>query len=492
MGGKYLVQSRAGRGGMARIYRAEQQPLGRTVALKVLIAPRNAEENDPLFHRRFFQEAATIARLKHPNTVTIFDYGHEAELDLYYMVMEFVEGRTLHEVIRGDGPLLPARALRIAHDIARSLQEAHAQGIVHRDLKPSNIMLVETVDGEQVKVLDFGIAKVLQHDAENLTMDDRIVGSPRYMSPEQIRHHAIDGRSDLYSLGVVLYEMVAGTPPFGGDKTLDTLISHLNDPVPALGSRSPYEIPPRLETFVQSLLAKDRDQRPADVAGLRTELRAVLQELADVPTDSGAMIGPAVSGARKLPDPTVESQPTMSRPEVASEGGRSRLWPAMLVGGLAGALAIVALLAGGAWWVSSGAGPEEPAAVAAAPARAPVEPAPAAAPRASAVKVSSTPPGAEVWQGTTLRGVTPIELAHVEGEPPLELELRSAGHEPQKVAHPWSAETSELAVTLKALPAPSPAPKAAPKAQPAKPRPVARPAPAKKPEPGDMDIVNSR
>ncbi|MBM4365061.1 MAG: protein kinase, partial [Deltaproteobacteria bacterium] len=272
---KYRVIDLVARGGMGRIYRAEQAPLGREVALKILTRPvLGTNLDDVALEKRFLLEAATCARLRHPNTVTVFDYGaiDIAGEQTFYMVMEFVRGRTVSQAIRAEGPFSPARTVRVAHEICRSLREAHRAGIVHRDLKPSNVMLAQTEEGEAVKVLDFGVAKVMAEGAESLTTDGSFVGSPRYTAPEQVRQEQIDGRADLYALGVMMFEMLSGAPPFSSSEPVRTLLMHLNDPVPAL--HGPEGVPAPIEALVRRLLEKDPRARYADADAVILALRA--------------------------------------------------------------------------------------------------------------------------------------------------------------------------------------------------------------------------
>ncbi len=227
IGGKYRIESVLGRGGMGTIYVAEQQPLGRKVALKVLHPNLGgAGHEDPEFAKRFLLEAATLSQLAHPNIVVVHDYGSlEEDAASCFMVMELVDGQTINDVLR-QGHFDPLRALRITREIARALRAAHNLGVVHRDLKPSNVMLCAGPEGESVKVLDFGLVKVVRDDSEELTAEGRFLGSPRYMSPEQIQRLPMDGRSDLYSLGVILYRMLCGAVPFAGDQAVQTLMAH--------------------------------------------------------------------------------------------------------------------------------------------------------------------------------------------------------------------------------------------------------------------------
>jgi serine/threonine protein kinase len=274
IGGKYRIVSFIARGGMGSVYRAVQEPLGRSVALKTLRCPPTADNVDE-FQNRFLLEASTLARLRHPNTVIVFDYGTDAQVDGCYMVMEYIDGRPLNIVLQQEGPLAPVRALTIATEIARSLAEAHEAGIVHRDLKPSNIMIGQNHEGDVVKVVDFGIVKVSEGD-QQLTHADNMVGTPRYMSPEQIRGVPLDGRADLYALGVLLYHMIMGHPPFNKPTTAATLVAHLQDPVPDL---RPHAVPDAIATVIERLLEKEPEDRYATADAFRDAARAALREI---------------------------------------------------------------------------------------------------------------------------------------------------------------------------------------------------------------------
>jgi len=182
--GRFRIVSVIARGGMGKVYKAEQAPLGRVCALKVLM-PKYEGDKDPEFHKRFFLEAATAAKLSHPNTVTIFDYGIDEEI--YYIAMEYIEGRTLFRVLRDEGPFPESRTAHITRQICRALREAHGLGVIHRDLKPGNVLLSSHGDEKDyVKVLDFGLVKDVTGEKEDLTQQGLFMGSPKYMAPEQI------------------------------------------------------------------------------------------------------------------------------------------------------------------------------------------------------------------------------------------------------------------------------------------------------------------
>jgi len=345
---KYRILDLLGRGGMGRIYRAEQIPLGRLVAVKILgVDPEQAQRET--FRKRFFLEAATLAKLKHPNNVTVFDYGHLPAANTFYMVMEYVEGVTLSALLRQEGALEVSRALAIAYEVARGLAEAHDIGVVHRDLKPANIMVVPGDEGERVKVLDFGIVKDLSREGEQLTGEHRILGSPTYMAPEQIRCADVDARTDVYSLGVVLYKMLCGKPPFRGDSPVAVLWAHLNTVVPTLRAR--VEVPEDVEQIVSRCLAKEPAERFEDMKAFRLAVRGALEGLGISSTRPGATTFDTESSEVReqvLLAPTKAdeepSRDTFTLDAAAVPDKRERRW---LVPLLIGVLLVVVLLAGG-------------------------------------------------------------------------------------------------------------------------------------------------
>jgi len=230
--GRYRVVAPLARGGMGRLYRAVQENLGREIALKILDIQelRDSTGGDAAgkgFADRFFLEAASVAKLSHPNTVTVHDYGTMDD-GACFIAMELLHGRTLSELINADAPLAPRRAVRIALQVCASLAEAHAHGLVHRDLKPGNIMLIEHgADREFVKVLDFGLVK-RENEESDLTASGALVGTPKYMAPEQVTGDNVGQWSDVYALGAVLYHMLTGHPPFVGDSKFALLAAHMN------------------------------------------------------------------------------------------------------------------------------------------------------------------------------------------------------------------------------------------------------------------------
>src|SRR5215510_14086559 len=260
--GRFRIEREIGTGGMGTVYLATHLDLERPVAVKII---RREFEGDADVAERFLREARTMAKLRHPNAAMIFDAGNLPD-GRHFIVMEFVEGETLSEALAREGRLSPTRVVQIATQICDVLEEAHNLGIIHRDLKPSNIMLGE----RGVCVLDFGVAKVLASSAESTathasTGSGQIVGTPRYMSPEQCLGQRVGARSDLYSLGILLYEMLAGRPPFVDPLQSALLVKQATAPAPPL-PRLRQDIPRPLALAVHSLLAKRPDDRPRTAA----------------------------------------------------------------------------------------------------------------------------------------------------------------------------------------------------------------------------------
>ena len=271
--GKYTIIAKIGQGGWGGVYKAFQHSTKRVVALKVL---RADVAEDPSARRRFHQEAEAVSKLQHPNTVTMFDFG-ETPADVLFMAMEYVEGESLDALIAADGPLSPLRTVRICRQVALSLAEAHQHGIIHRDIKPLNIMLTE-VGGQKefVKVLDFGVAKLISSDI-TLTSTGSTFGTPEYMSPEQVQSRDIDHRSDLYSLGIILYEMLSGGPPFTGKSAVTVALAHARKKPPPL--EIDFEMPRSLSILLKRLLSKDASARPENAMNLADELKEIESEL---------------------------------------------------------------------------------------------------------------------------------------------------------------------------------------------------------------------
>ncbi|HMK12039.1 MAG TPA: Stk1 family PASTA domain-containing Ser/Thr kinase [Acidimicrobiales bacterium] len=316
---RYELQRRVGRGGMADVFLARDQLLDRPVALKVLF-PEFAQ--DPAFVERFRREAQAAANLNHPNIVSVYDWGEAA--GTYFIVMEYIDGRSLADVLRTEGRIRPDRAIDATIAIALALASAHTSGVVHRDIKPANILI--TRDG-QVKVADFGIARALNTAHEqDLTQAGSVMGTASYFSPEQAQGHQLDPRSDLYSLGVVLYEMLTGKPPFTGENPVAIAYKQVHEkPIPP--SQIVPTTPPGLEGITLQLLAKDPADRYANCGDLITDLRRVragkppLGAVAARGTTSenavtaaaAAAAAPAAAEATQTVDPTAY-QPTRVEP----------------------------------------------------------------------------------------------------------------------------------------------------------------------------------
>lgn len=269
IGDRYRVTGRIGGGGFGEVFRAFHVGTHENVAIKLL---RAEVQEQATATERFTSEARLCASLRHPNTVRVFDFGVTPEQDLY-LAMELLEGRPLEDLLSGGRSLQPRRAAHVAIQALKSLHEAHGKGVVHRDLKPDNIFVCD-IFGEKdfVKVIDFGIAKVMEEQrATTLTQTGVIIGTPHYMSPEQIQGLELDGRSDLYALGCVLYRMLTGRLPFAGSTSLATIMQHLNAPPVAPRSLAPA-LDGELERIVMSALEKKPDQRFADAQDMRERL----------------------------------------------------------------------------------------------------------------------------------------------------------------------------------------------------------------------------
>ncbi len=297
---KYRIESKLGEGGMGAVYRATRLMIGDEVAIKVL---HSAQVSDSQAIERFRREAQAAARLKHPNVVTIHDFG-VSNKNLVYLVMELVEGESLSSLIKQQGALASSTAGEIISQVCAALGEAHRRNIVHRDLKPDNIIVTTSPTGLRVKVLDFGIAKLrdLSLTASNLTQTGTILGTPRYMSPEQCMDEELDGRSDIYSLGIVLYEMLAGTVPFNSPSLAGLLMQHVNQTPPSLRAANAH-ISEAVERTVMRALEKQRQARPQTVEALAKELRDAIYDTNRAET----------SGNRQAPTNPVPAMATSSR-----------------------------------------------------------------------------------------------------------------------------------------------------------------------------------
>ena len=359
LAGRYRFERRIAVGGMAEVWEAVDQVLDRPVAIKVLHPHLAGDQN---FVDRFRREAIAAARLTHPSIVAIYD-THSSDGD-EAIVMELVRGISLRKHLDDHGPLPAGEAVDIGARVAEALESAHRAGLVHRDIKPANILLC---DDKRVMVADFGIAKLT--DADH-TSEGTVLGTAKYLAPEQVSGTAVDARTDLYSLGIVLYEMVCGRVPFSGDTDTATVLARLHqDPTPPREIRA--EIPRSLEAVILHSLRRDPDDRPASAAALRTELLAALspglggtETINDDPTvlesttpaDGTSVVPPPPPARAAAPPPptgppagrarAVTPPPPTGRPAPTAKPARNWTGPALLVGLILVALAVAGVLLG--------------------------------------------------------------------------------------------------------------------------------------------------
>ena len=356
--GKYRILSRLGEGGMAVVYKAMHMRFEELRALKVMKAELAGDHG---FVKRFMQEAVLTRKIQHPNAVRVEDID-EAEDGCPFMVMEFLEGRGLKEVIEAEAPMAPARVCLIARQIAGGLSAAHRLGVVHRDVKPANIVLVSPggyaalAGSEQAKVLDFGIAKAKEarldphgKDHATLTHTGNVIGTPTYMSPEQargMRGADIDGRSDLYSLGIVMYQMLAGGLPFNADTSMEWILAHVQtSPKTFREFRPDLDVPPALAQVVMRCLEKDPARRPPSAEALIEELERA--ECSAGATASSGMGRAWAEPARTPPSKRESPGQSAKSPTHSLDGGKpSRSW----IGWTAGVLAAIVIAGGIVVW----------------------------------------------------------------------------------------------------------------------------------------------
>jgi eukaryotic-like serine/threonine-protein kinase len=328
---RYQVTHLIARGGMAMVYRAQDTLLNRPVALKILY-PELSE--DPLFVERFRREAQAAANLSHPNIVPVFDWGEDGET--YFIVMELVDGVSLAEMLRNSVTLTAARSAQIVAQVAAALGYAHRSGVVHRDVKPGNILI--TREG-QVKVTDFGIAQAVSSE-DHLAEEGSVMGTATYFSPEQAEGAAVDGRSDVYSLGVVLYEMLVGRPPFVGDTPVEVSSQHVHNAVPPMSQFS-SSVPPDLEAIVMEALNKSPSNRYQSADEMRADLirfsegqpvHAALRDSAFFGADATRSVA-AVAGERTRSVPIMQGPRTDVRKARRSYSGVILILVILLIGG---------------------------------------------------------------------------------------------------------------------------------------------------------------
>ena len=425
LNGRFRIVEPLGSGGMGKVYKAVQSPLDRVVALKIL-NPNFPAEKDPAFKRRFFLEASLTSKLRHPNTVTVIDYG-QTDDGIFFIAMEFLDGLTLAEVLAQEKTLPWVRVLDIGQHICRSLREAHKLGVIHRDLKPANVMLLNEADRDVVKVLDFGLVKSFLADLApgdpEVTQNGVFLGSPQYMAPEQARNVA-DPRSDVYSLGILMYQMLTGRPPFLGKDYLEVIFLHMKEPPKRLRDARPgLDVPAEVEAVLLKCLEKDPLARYQSM----DELLEAIRYAAQISGASGIFPGgrsgvhptppplPAVSTgahAHSLTPPPEANPMAIDIAEESPAAVRARAMQRLLL--IAGLLAALGLGFVGTWLFMPHAHPtaEAPPAPVAAAAPA-VKPLPTPEPPAPVERkmvrfhVSTEPAGAHVFVGRHDLGATP-------------------------------------------------------------------------------------
>jgi len=345
IGGHYRVDARIGEGGMGTVYRATQLVMKRQVALKVLRAQVPKEEKVQLV-QRFRREALATSKLRHPNTVSVYDFGETSD-GMLYMVLELLEGEILTDVLRSSAPLPVERVAYIGKQIAKSLAEAHEVGIVHRDLKPDNVFICNYHgDPDFTKVMDFGIARLLTgDDGQQVTRTGMMVGTPRYIAPEQAMARNVTPAADLYSLGVILFEMLHGRPPFQADSAMGLAMAHVNDPIPDVDIPGlPADLNAAWRGLVQALLEKSPKKRPqqaGEVAHWLSQLELDARRYR-MEGRSGSWTVELREAPSTYEGPSPRSTVTVSR---ATSGDRSALWIA------AAAVLFMALGGGLAYWL---------------------------------------------------------------------------------------------------------------------------------------------
>ncbi|HYK28718.1 MAG TPA: Stk1 family PASTA domain-containing Ser/Thr kinase [Streptosporangiaceae bacterium] len=330
LGGRYELDGIVGRGGMAEVFRARDIRLDRIVGVKTL---RDDLARDQTFQARFRREAQSAASLNHPSIVAVYDTGEDmsGSIPVPYIVMEFVDGRTLRDLLRDDRRLLPERAAEITDGVLRALDYSHRNGIVHRDIKPGNVMLTRAGD---VKVMDFGIARAVSDSQLTMTQTAQVIGTAQYLSPEQARGERVDARSDLYSTGCLLYELLTGRPPFTGDSPVAIAYQHVKEePVPP--SRVDPEVPAWADAIVLKAMRKDPGDRYQSAGEMRNDIQRALSGapvaapmLADAYSQGTRRMGAA---ATQLAGRTAAIPPYRYGPEDDGLGGppqrRRRAWP---------------------------------------------------------------------------------------------------------------------------------------------------------------------
>jgi eukaryotic-like serine/threonine-protein kinase len=342
VGGRYELGELLGRGGMAEVRKGTDVRLGRVVAVKRL---RTDLASDPTFQARFRREAQASASLNHPAIVSVYDTGEEISTDgtdvaQPYIVMEYVAGRTLRDILREGRKILPERALEITSGVLSALDYSHRAGIVHRDIKPANVMLTPAGD---VKVMDFGIARALADASSAMTQTAAVVGTAQYLSPEQARGETVDSRSDVYSTGCLLYELLTGRPPFVGESPVSVAYQHVREKASPPSTLDP-DLPPEIDAIVMKALTKSVEDRYQSAAAMRADIERFLAGKPVV-----APVVPVDDATSFIPvDDASQSTSIFSGAAVAKEEGGRKRWPLVVL-----VIAILLLLIAAAVFGSS-------------------------------------------------------------------------------------------------------------------------------------------
>jgi serine/threonine-protein kinase len=359
--GRWRIEEKLGEGGMGAIYLASQQSVGRQVAIKTL---RTALSDSEEFVDRFMQEARVTTTISHPHCVTILDFG-KTDNGLLYLAMELLEGEPLSERLRR-GRLPLEQSLQIGMQVASALAAAHDHNIIHRDLKPENIFVLDiTDDSTFIKVLDFGISKDLDDD-QGMTKTGQLFGTPQYMSPEQCRGEDLDGRSDIYSLGCILYELISGRPPFQSDKSMNILVAHVQEEIPPLEAITDRPLPRGVASTVMAMLSKEPADRPATAKAVRSRLETLLSQFdtsqSPQPRDADGLGSAQTLAAPEETSPVASDSAggdgSVPPPSVDDDLGGTSGSKVLVVIGLLGVLFFlgIGVVGAGYWWYSTRGG----------------------------------------------------------------------------------------------------------------------------------------
>lgn len=358
LAGRYEVRSMIGRGGMAQVHLGFDTRLSRVVAIKML---RTDLARDSIFQTRFRREAQAAASLNHPNIVAVYDTGEEdvttpdgSTVSVPYIVMEYVEGHTVRDLLAGGAPVPIDEAVEIISGVLSALEYSHVHGLVHRDIKPGNIMLTNT---GKIKVMDFGIARALTDSQATMTQTNAVVGTAQYLSPEQAHGDPVDARSDIYSTGCVLFELLTGQPPFKGDSAVAVAYQHVSE-IPPKPSSITSDVPDSIDRVVLKALAKNRDDRYSSAEEMRADLnRAARGALVMAPetdswqTPATQVMSPATmtmpAATMPPPAPAYDTQ-TMARIDTLEEEPKKKRWPIALL-----IVVALAMIGGLVWWFAT-------------------------------------------------------------------------------------------------------------------------------------------